>query len=106
MCFKKLRREAQAEAQAASASREAKSLLNLRIRGIEPISPAWKADNLPLIYIRALSFQAFFSNRIVFHFTDGEGFEPPVSKIDTSVFKTDTFNHSDIHPHLTLAARF
>lgn len=27
-------------------------LLNLRIRGIEPISSAWKADNLPLIYIR------------------------------------------------------
>ena len=27
-------------------------LLRLRITGIEPISSAWKADNLPLIYIR------------------------------------------------------
>ena len=26
--------------------------VKMRITGIEPISSAWKADNLPLIYIR------------------------------------------------------
>lgn len=31
--------------------------------------------------------------------SDREGFEPPVPiQMDTSVFKTDTFNRSDIYP--------
>ena len=31
----------------------------MRITGIEPISPAWKADNLPLIYIRIFYIDGF-----------------------------------------------
>lgn len=33
---------------------------------------------------------------------DGEGFEPPVFEKNTSVFKTDSFNRSDIHPNTPL----
>ena len=41
-------------------SRSSWFLWTLRITGIEPISPAWKADNLPLIYIRIFVSHEFF----------------------------------------------
>ena len=54
-----------------------------------------------------LGLQSFFVNKSSAFYvvretycSDGEGFEPPVSTLDTSVFKTDTFNRSDIHPAL------
>lgn len=35
---------------------------NMRIRGIEPLSSAWKADNLPLIYIRPFTLRIILRN--------------------------------------------